>query len=823
MVRGSRFGITYPKGSTMARSKEDSTALATVQRIPADLPAIAVKNAVIFPVPGLQVPLAVGRGKTLRAIEAAAAGDGLLFVVTQRDPDDEDPGPGDLYRIGTVCRIRRLSKQADQHQELVLEGVSRARVERFLETTERLHVEITVLEDSVPKDTETTALVRNLKELATRVIELSPRIPDEAAQVVEAIEDPSHLTDLVASQMRLETQDRQQLLETWDVRVRLTRVIEHLAREAAVLEVSGRIRSEVKDSFDKHQREVFLREQMKAIRKELGDDQDVDDDLDELTQRVAASGMPETARKAADRELRRLGRMNAQSAEYTVARTYLDWLLDVPWQKRTADKHDIGEAQRILDADHHGLAKVKRRIVEYLAVRKLKGDMKGPILCLAGPPGVGKTSLGKSIARALGREFVRISLGGVRDEAEIRGHRRTYVGALPGRIVQGLKKAGSLNPVFVLDEVDKLGNDFRGDPSSALLEVLDPEQNDTFSDHYLEVPVDLSAVLFITTANRVDTIPPALRDRMEIIDVPSYLEEEKLVIAREHLLPRQIEEHGLTAEQLSFTEDALKTLIGRYTREAGVRNLNREIASVVRSVTRDIAAEDVIPPVVVDPARVRLALGPEKHFPESKEEIAEPGVAVGLAWTPVGGDILFIEATDMKGNGKLTLTGQLGEVMKESAHAAMSFIHARAEELGIPEEMFSERSFHLHVPSGGIPKDGPSAGVTLLTAMTSLMTDRPVRTGVAMTGEITLRGHVLPVGGVKEKVLAAARAGFTEVILPSRNGGDLEEIPPHLLERVQIHLVDRMEDVLQIALGVKARKARGRVRKRRPEPAPAVS
>jgi ATP-dependent Lon protease len=397
------------------------------------------------------------------------------------------------------------------------------------------------------------------------------------------------------------------------------------------------------------------------------------------------------------------------------------------------------------------------------------------------------------------------------------------VGALPGRIVQGLKKAGSLNPVFVLDEVDKLGNDFRGDPSSALLEVLDPEQNDTFSDHYLEVPVDLSAVLFVTTANRVDTIPPALRDRMEIIDVPSYLEEEKLVIAREHLLPRQIEEHGLTSEQVTFTEDALKTLIGRYTREAGVRNLNREVASVVRSVTRDIAAEDVVPPVVVDPARVRLALGPEKHFPESKEEIAEPGVAVGLAWTPVGGDILFIEATDMKGNGKLTLTGQLGEVMKESAHAAMSFIHARAEELGIPEEMFSERSFHLHVPSGGIPKDGPSAGVTLLTAMTSLMTDRPVRTGVAMTGEITLRGHVLPVGGVKEKVLAAARAGFTEVILPSRNGGDLEEIPPHLLERVQIHLVDRMEDVLQIALGVKARKARGRARKRRPEPAPAVS
>jgi ATP-dependent Lon protease len=497
--------------------------------------------------------------------------------------------------------------------------------------------------------------------------------------------------------------------------------------------------------------------------------------------------------------------------------------LDVPWQKRTQDKHDINDAQRILDAEHHGLAKVKRRIVEYLSVLKLKGDMKGPILCLAGPPGVGKTSLGKSVARALGREFVRISLGGVRDEAEIRGHRRTYVGSLPGRVVQGLKKAGSMNPVFVLDEIDKLGNDFRGDPSSALLEVLDPEQNDAFSDHYLEVPVDLSNVLFITTANRVDTIPPALRDRMEIIDVPSYLEEEKLTIARDHLVPRQIAEHGLKSDQVAFSDDALRTLIGRYTREAGVRNLSREVASVVRSVARDIAAGDITPPVMIEPARVRAALGPERHFPESKEEIIEPGVAVGLAWTPVGGDILFIEATDMKGNGKLTLTGQLGEVMKESAHAAMSFIHARAEELGIPEEMFSERSFHLHVPSGGIPKDGPSAGVTILTAMTSLLTERPVRTGVAMTGEITLRGHVLPVGGIKEKVLAAARAGFTEVILPRRNGGDLEEIPPHLLETVQVHLVDRMEDVLQIALGVKARRTRGRAKKRRLDPPAVVS
>ena len=801
-----------------------STALAAVTRIPSELPAIAVKNAVVFPVPGMPVPLAVGRGKTLRAIEVAAASHGLIFVVTQRNPDDEDPGPADLYRIGTVCRITRLARSTDNNtQELVIEGVVRARIDRFTEMADRLQVEVETIEDTRSGDAETQALMRNLRELAGRVIEMSPRIPDEALQVIESIDDPGHLTDLIGAQMRLSVVDKQELLETSDVKVRLSRIIEHLAREAEVLEISGRIRTEVRDSLDKHQREVYLREQLKAIRKELGDEGDSDEESDEVGERVARAVMPEPAKKAALKEVRRLGRMNPQSAEYTVARTYIDWLLDVPWANRTQDKNDVVEAQRVLDQDHYGLDKVKRRIVEFLAVRKLKGDMKGPILCLVGPPGVGKTSLGKSVAQALGRGFVRISLGGVRDEAEIRGHRRTYVGALPGRIVQGLKRAGSMNPVFVLDEVDKLGNDFRGDPASALLEVLDPEQNEAFSDHYLEVPVDLSGVLFMTTANRIDTIPPALRDRMEIIEVPGYLEEEKEAIARQHLVPRQLEEHGLSAAQVTVTDEALRFLIGRYTREAGVRTLSREIASVLRSVARDVAAGEVAGAVVIDPVRVRSALGAEKHFPESKEDAQEPGVAVGLAWTPVGGEILFIETTDMKGNGKLTLTGQLGEVMKESAHAAMSFIHARAEELGIPEEMFSERNFHLHLPSGGIPKDGPSAGVTILTALTSLMTERPVKPGLAMTGEITLRGMVLPVGGVKEKVLAAVRAGFTEVILPKRNAGDLEEIPPHLLANLKFHFVERMDDVLQLALGVKSKRARPRRKKRKPVETSAVN
>ncbi len=782
--------------------------------IPEQLPAIAVKNAVVFPIPNLPVPLAVGRGKTMKAIESAADEAGMVFVVTQRDPDEEDPEPEDLYTFGAVCRILRLTRSIDQSHELLIEGVCRARVSRFLADDDHLRVEVAPILEDRPADPELSALVLNLKELASKVIQLSPRIPDEALSVIEGIDDAGHLTDLVASQLRIDVAQKQRLLETWDVKPRLQRVIEHLAHEAAILEISGKIRSDVRDSLDKHQREVYLREQLKAIRRELGDDDLDDDDLDDLTLRVEEAGMPEAALKAARKELRRLGRMNPQSAEFTVARSYVDWLLDIPWSERTEDNLDVRNAAALLDEEHYGLQKVKRRITEYLAVRKLKGDMKGPILCLVGPPGVGKTSLGRSVARALGREFVRISLGGVRDEAEIRGHRRTYVGALPGRFVQGLKKAGSRNPVFVLDEIDKLGNDFRGDPSSALLEVLDPEQNNSFSDHYLEVPLDLSEVLFITTANRLDTIPPPLRDRMEVIEIPGYIDEEKLAIARQHLLPRQLEAHGLEPAAVTFDEPALMRVVNEYTREAGVRTLNRQLAAVLRSVARDVATGDVDLPVAVDPDRIRAALGPQKYFPEAKEDVGMPGVAVGLAWTPVGGEILFIETTAMHGSGRLTLTGQLGEVMKESAHAAMSYIHARAEALDIDEEMFSKRNFHLHLPSGAIPKDGPSAGVTIVTALASLLTDTPMKDGLAMTGEITLRGVVLPVGGIKEKVLAASRAGIDAIILPKRNAGDLEEIPKHLREHMTFHLVERIDEVLKLALGLEV--GRKRKKKRRP-------
>ncbi len=785
----------------------DSMELVPARRVPPELPAIAVKNAVIFPVSNLPVPLAIGRRKTLKAVERAAEEEGLILVVAQRDANLEDPRPNDLYRFGTVARILRLSKAMDGTHELLIEGVCRARIDEFITSSEYLRVRISPVEDRVPRDTEVDALVRNLRELAVRVIELSPRIPDEARAIVEGVEDPSQLADLVASQLQLSVPEKQSLLEVVDVKTRLNRVVEQIAREAEVLEISGRIRSEVRDSIDKHQREAYLREQLKAIKRQLGDDEADDEDVEELRDRVERSGMPEAALKAARRELRRLERMNAQSAEYTVARTYLDWLLDIPWNKRTSDTIDIKAAEAILDEDHFGLEKVKKRIVEFLAVRKLKGDLKGPILCLVGPPGVGKTSLGKSVARALGREFVRISLGGVRDEAEIRGHRRTYVGALPGRIVQGMKKAGTINPVFVLDEIDKLSSDFRGDPSSALLEVLDPEQNDTFSDHYLEVPLDLSQVLFFATANRSDTIPPALLDRMELLEIPGYIMEEKEAIARRHLIPRQLANHGLKDSEVDFTDEGLSNVVTRYTREAGVRNLDREIAGVMRSIAKDVAAGDANIPVVVDKPRIRAALGPEKYFLEVKEDIATPGVAVGLAWTPVGGDILFIEATDMKGGGKLTLTGKLGEVMKESAHAAMSYIHARAEALGIPEETFAERNIHLHVPSGAIPKDGPSAGVTIVTALASLLMNKRVRDGIAMTGEMTLRGVVLPVGGIKEKVLAAQRAGLKEIILPRRNAGDLEEIPEHLRSEMTFHLVDRLDEVIELALGVRPRRS----------------
>jgi len=760
------------------------------------LPAISIKGAVLFPIPMLTIPLTVTKSRTLAALERAMSEDELVLIVTQRDPESEPPKPDDLYQHGIVARVLELIKDDDEHQ-LLIEGLYRARATRFLESDEYLYAEAERLEDIVEEGPELDALVVHMKELAKRVIELSPRIPNAAADILNSLEDPAHLADLVASQVSAKIAEKQEIIEEMNLCERLRLVNKHLAHESAILEISGEIRSEVKESLEQHQREVFLREQMRAIQKQLGEDEEEGDDLKE---RVLEAKMSEVAEQSALKELKRMGRMNPQSAEYNVARTYIDWLLDVPWNKRSKDQINVEEAQGLLDAHHYGLDKVKRRIIEFLAVCKLKGEVRGPILCLAGPPGVGKTSLAKSVASSLGREFVRISLGGVRDEAEIRGHRRTYVGALPGRFIKALKRAGTLNPVICLDEIDKLGQDFRGDPGAALLEVLDPEQNTSFTDHYLDVPIDLSKVLFITTANRLDTIPPALKDRLEVLELPGYLREEKAAIVRDHLMGRALDDHGLKAEQVELSEEALEMIIDNYTREAGVRNLSRQLASVLRSVAHDLAFERVEPPVAVDPERVRAALGPQKVFPEAAEPMDTPGVSIGLAWTPVGGEILFIETAMMRGPAKLTLTGQLGEVMKESAHTALSLVRARAEALEIPEELFTERSLHLHLPSGAIPKDGPSAGVAITVALTSLMLGKPMKDGVAMTGEISLRGRVLPVGGIKEKVLAAVRAGMREVILPQKNAGDLEEIPEHIREEVSFHLIDRVEEALKLCL-----------------------
>lgn len=763
------------------------------------VPTVAMRRAVVFPISDLPIPLTVTQERTLEAVRRARAGDGLVFITAQQDTDLDKPRAEDLYSIGMVAKILDMRQDEDGDHEVIIEGQSRARVVTELEEEPLLIVEVEVLDDETDDEVELEALIQNLKELAIQVIQLSPRFPDEVVEVLDHIDQHSDLIDLIATQLSAPVPQKQELLETLNLNERARSVMKMLSYERSLLEIAKEIRTEVKDSLDQHQREVFLREQMKAIQKKLGDDEE---EADELRERVDAAQMPEPVREAALRELKRIGRMNPQSSEYTVSRNYIDWLLDLPWAKVTEDRIDLKEASAVLNAHHHGLEKVKRRIIEFLAVCKLKGEVKGPILCLVGPPGVGKTSLGKSVADAIGREFVQISLGGVRDEAEIRGHRRTYIGSLPGRFVKALKKAGSMNPVICLDEIDKLGQDFRGDPGSALLEVLDPEQNSHFSDHYLDVPLDLSQALFFTTANRLDTIPPALRDRLEIIELPGYIREEKLAIAREHLLPSALEEHGLETETVRFDDTALEMVIEQYTREAGVRTLKRQLAGVLRSVAHDLALEQLELPCEVDEARVRQALGPQKVFPESAERIDTPGVSIGLAWTPVGGEILFIEATMMRGSGKLTLTGQLGEVMKESAHTAMSLIHSHAEVLNIDEELFSERAIHLHLPSGAIPKDGPSAGVALTVALTSLMIGEPMRDGIAMTGEITLRGRVLPVGGIKEKVIAAARAGMSEVILPKRNEGDLEEIPDNLKESLTFHLVERVEEALKLTLGV---------------------
>jgi ATP-dependent Lon protease len=745
------------------------------------------------------LPFMVSQERLIKLIDAALVTNKMIGIVALRNKEATDVKPGDLHEVGCAAYILKMLKMPNNSIRLLIQGISRIRLTEFTQEEPYLRAKITTLQDYGEKTTEVQALMVGVKGIFQKFVEMAPNLPAELTIMAMNLDEPGVLADLIASTLNIPLEDKQDILETLEVKERLAKVNVLLNKELSVMELGSKIQSQVREGIDKTQREYFLREQLKAIQKELGEKDERTVEIEELRQRLIQAKLPPEAMKEAERELDRLAKMPPAAAEYTVARTYLDWLIDLPWAVSTEDNLDISQAQKVLDEDHYDLEKVKKRILEYLAVRKLKADMKGPILCFVGPPGTGKTSLGKSIARALGRKFIRMSLGGVRDEAEIRGHRRTYVGALPGRIIQGIRKAGSNNPVFMLDEIDKLGMDFRGDPSSALLEVLDPEQNYSFSDHYLEVPFDLSKVMFITTANILDPIPPALRDRMEVLDLPGYTEEEKLGIAKDFLVPKQIEAHGLSKENIKFEDQALRRIALEYTREAGVRNMEREIANICRGVARKVA-EGQKGLTVVEAESVPSFLGPAKFFSEVAERTSEPGVATGLAWTPTGGDILFIEATRMKGRKGFSLTGQLGEVMKESAQAALSYVRAKAKTLKIPENFFDSSDIHIHVPAGAIPKDGPSAGVTIFTAITSLLTGRPVRNDVAMTGEITLRGLVLAVGGIKEKILAARRAGITTVILPKRNEKDLQEVPEQVKKDMKFHFVQRMDEVIRIAL-----------------------
>lgn len=767
-------------------------------KVPQALAVLPLRNSVFFP--RQIMPLSIGRESSIKVIEEALKDDSLVVIVAQTDGTIDKPTEKDIYWVGTAAKVLKTLTLADGTRSVLMQGLRRVQLISILHTEPYIRAVVVDTEEPVESGIEVDAMVTNLKSQFKKAVELSPNLTDEQLSIILNMDQAQSVADLVASMLPVTVEEKQQILEMMDLKKRLELVTVCLTKLIQKLELGSKIQSEVQEGINKSQREYVLREQMKAIKKELGEDEE-NLEMAELRKRIDEAKLPEETLKVANKEYKRLTQMNPASAEYTVSRTYLDWILDLPWSVSTDDNLDIAKAKDVLERDHYGLDKVKKRILEYLAVRKLKNDMKGPILAFVGPPGVGKTSLGRSIANALGRKFVRISLGGVHDEAEIRGHRRTYIGALPGRIIQALKKAGSNNPVFMLDEVDKLGSDFRGDPSSALLEVLDPEQNFSFSDHYLEVPFDLSKVLFIATANMIEPIPPPLRDRMEIIEIPSYVEDEKVHIAKSFLVPKQINEHGLKTGQLAFEDDALRGIISGYTREAGVRNLERQIATVARGVAREVADGSIKKATVKNDDLVKY-LGQQKFFSDVAERINRPGIAVGLAWTPVGGDILFIEATKMEGDGKLILTGQLGDVMKESAQAALSFIAANAKALGIPEDFRKKVDIHVHVPAGAVPKDGPSAGVTMLTALTSLLTDRLVRNDIAMTGEITLRGAVLPIGGVKEKVLAAHRAGIKTVLLPERNKLDLDEIPKSILDKdaITFHFVKEMSDVLKIAL-----------------------
>jgi len=764
-----------------------------------ELPVLPIRNAVLFP--GAVAPFDVGREKSVALVEDV---DNLtapvIAIFAQRDPSTDDPGKDDLHHVGCAARVLKALKHSSGNYSLILQGLTRIRLDTMTQTGPYLKAKVSRLPEQNAADDEAEALSMSLRDIAKQVIQLMPELPREAGSLIDSIQAPGALADLVAGNLDAPVDEKASLLEMIDVKERIRKVLKLLTRQLEILKMRERINSQIKEEMGKNQREYVLRQQLKAIKEELGEDEGDQGDLDGIEERIAKANLPQEAEQVAKKQLKRLRNMQVGSAEYTVVRTYLDWILDLPWHVQTPDNMDIGAVRKVLDEDHYGLEKVKKRILEYLAVRKLKKDKKGPILCLIGPPGVGKTSLGRSIARALGRKFVRISLGGVHDEAAIRGHRRTYVGALPGQIIQGMKKAGTINPVFMMDEVDKIGHDFRGDPAAALLEVLDPEQNNTFADHYLEIPYDLSNVMFVATANIADPIPAPLRDRMEILEIPGYTRREKLAIARRHLVPKQLEEHGITKEMLDITDPAVDLVIDTYTREAGVRTLERQIASIIRGVAVKIAEGDTTARKIEGEEQVREFLGPQKFTSEVAERTEEAGVATGLAWTSVGGEILFIEATRMFGSGKLQLTGQLGDVMKESAQAALSYVRTNAERYGIAKDFLEKSDIHIHIPAGGMPKDGPSAGVTMFTALVSMLTGIRVRHDVAMTGEITLRGRVLPIGGLKEKVLAAHRAGIKRVLVPERNKADLDEVPAEVKGELEFVFVSKMDQVLEAAL-----------------------
>ena len=768
-----------------------------------DYPVMPLRNTVLFP--QQVIPIYIGREKSLKLIDDLGPGDKHIVVVAQEDGSIEDPKPENLYAYGTLGVVLKVFDMPDNSKSAIVQGVERVKLLSFGDAEPYYTAVVERIKDNpVSDDLELDALAKNLRDTFTELIQVAPNLTEEHSGMLSNIQKPSRLADRAVSLLTVPNQEKQEVLEELEVKKRVEKTITLLTREIQRIKLGEEIQTEVHDEISKTQREYYLREQMKAIKRELGEDEETVE-IKELEDRIKAAGITEEAEKVAMKELDRLTRIPTQSPEYSVSRTYIEWLADLPWSNSSDDQINVKKADKILDADHYGLEKVKERILEYLAVRNLKqernpdGVVRGPILCFSGPPGVGKTSLGKSIARAIGREFVRMSLGGVRDEAEIRGHRRTYIGALPGRIIQSMKKAGTNNPVFMLDEIDKLGSDFRGDPSSAMLEVLDPEQNDSFSDHYLEVDFDLSKVMFITTANYQDAIPPALRDRMEILDFSGYIEDEKIKIAQRHLLPKQIEENGLTKNEVSIDKAAISELVRSYTRESGVRNLEREIANVLRKVARDMV-EKTIKKIRVTKAKVLDYLGAPRFYSELAERTTKPGVVTGLAWTAAGGDILFIESSKMKGKGTLTLTGQLGDVMKESATAALTYVRSHTDILCIPEDFHEKTDVHVHVPAGAIPKDGPSAGVSMFTSIVSLLTDKPVMNKLAMTGEITLRGNVLPIGGVKEKVTAAHRSGIKHIILPDHNKKDLEEIPNHIKKDLNFYFAKEIMDVIDVAL-----------------------